>query len=256
MPITAIIFDVGGVLNEGRPDFIQCFNEHGIALKDDLWVNEGCKQLIYDFCTGKYSPDEKSTKLFFEAICIQAAISEEISFELFKQAWNSAIVHLNHELINELSTLREQGYRLFILSDTNLLHREYLEELYQQASFNGTLSALFDKCYFSYETGNYKGFSGMEANQSWLQILSENHLQPHECLFVDDKLEYVDKAKSLGLSALHYKEGSTSQTLFDALEEIKTNDERSKLHFFSKAQLPFSDELIQHGLAPTKKGGF
>jgi putative hydrolase of the HAD superfamily len=193
--INAIIFDIGGVLNKGLPDFIKCFNDHGIILTENLLANVECRQLIYNFCTGKYGVHENSARAFFEDIRRKAFVSESTPFEQFKQAWNAAIVSLNYELINQLHLLRIQGYRLFVLSDTNILHCEYGEELYQRQHPNKSFRAIFDKCYFSHETGNYKGFPDHEGDRAWLQIIEENNLQPHECLFIDDKLEYVEKAK-------------------------------------------------------------
>lgn len=113
--IQAIIFDVGVVLCEGRPDFIQCFKENGISLREDLWDNEDCKQLIFKFCTGKYGLYRDSAKDFFAELPSKASINTAHSFEQFKLAWNAAIICLNFELINQLHLLKIQGYRLFIL---------------------------------------------------------------------------------------------------------------------------------------------
>ncbi|MDF1678916.1 MAG: HAD-IA family hydrolase [Legionellaceae bacterium] len=217
MHIQAIIFDVGGVLNKGQPDFIHCFKQHGITLKEDLWANNQCKHLIVQFATGQYGLTEQASKQFFNEMRMKASLDEKITFEQFKQAWNSTILCLNYELLDNLHLFKNQGYRLFILSDSNLLHREYEETLYQQKYPHKTFSALFEKCYFSHETGHYKGFSGKKAHAAWLQILHENHLQAHECLFVDDKIEHIKKAKLLGLSTLHYHDNCTIKTLFDVL---------------------------------------
>lgn len=243
MRIRAIIFDVGGVLNYGFPDFKHCFKTHGITLREDLWVDNNCKKLLDDFATGNYGIDENAARNFFNDIEAQGVIQCSISYEQFKQAWNAAIICLNYELIDELSTLKEQGYRLYTLSDTNILHREYAEKLYQQKHPNATLRSLFDKCYFSHETGQYKGFSGEKANQAWLQILEENGLQPQECLFIDDKQKYVEKAIGLGLFGLHYQSGATSKTVFSALAEINSNNGCSNQRFFTRAPLPFVNEL-------------
>ena len=205
MSISTIIFDVGGVLNEAQPDFVTCFNQHQIKLKEDLWANQACHQLILDFCIGKYGLDKNSAERFFHDIHTTASLEKAVSFELFKQAWNAMIIGLNHELIDELSQLRQQGYRLFVLSDTNLLHREYIEKLYQQSYHHGTFRALFETCYFSHETGNFKGFQDKKSDQAWLQILTENSLNTHECLYIDDTLKHVQTAQSLGFHTIHYK---------------------------------------------------
>lgn len=73
--------------------------------------------------------------------------------------------------------------------------------------------------------------------------MAENNLEPHECLFVDDKLELVNKARRLGLSGLHYKNDSSTQTLLHALEVIKLNDTQTKKSFFHKEQLPYLEEI-------------
>lgn len=248
MRIKAIIFDVGGVLNKGLSGFIQCFEKHGITLKEDLWVHEGCKQCLVDFHMGKYGVDEDSARSFFEDIRTHAPLDESVAFEQFKKAWNAATLYLNYELLDNLPIFREQGYRLFILSDANPLHRAHAEELYQEKYPGKTITALFDKCYFSYETGHYKCFSGEEANQAWLQILAENNLEPRECLFVDDKLTLVNKARRLGLSGLHYRSNSSTQTLLHTLEVIELNDTQTKQSFFHKEQLPYLEEILHPNL--------
>lgn len=219
-PISTLIFDVGGVFNEAQPDFVACFNQHQIKLKEDLWANQACHQLILDFCTGKYGQDKNSAERFFHDIHTTASLGKTVSFELFKQAWNAMITGLNHELIDELSQLRQQGYRLFVLSDTNLLHREYLEELYQQHDHHGTFRALFETCYFSHETGNFKGFQDKKSEQAWLQVLTENRLNAHECLYIDDTLKHVQTAEKLGFHGLHYEKiNSEAKGILSFLEK-------------------------------------
>ena len=128
---------------------------------------------------------------------------------------------LTGELIDKLILLRQQGYRLFILSDTNFLHREYIEELYQQKYTHGTLKNLFEKCYFSHETGNFKGFQDKQSEQAWLQVLSENSLSSHECLYIDDTLKHVQTARNLGFHGLHYEKiGTQEHLIFNYLEKI------------------------------------
>ncbi|MDF1828244.1 MAG: hypothetical protein P1U39_08205 [Legionellaceae bacterium] len=236
MRIKAIIFDVGGVLNKGLSqliELIQCFETYGIILQEDFWLDEACQQCLVDFQTGKYGVDEASARPFFEDIRTHASLDESITFEQFKQAWNAAIIGLNYELLDNLSIFREQGLRLFILSDANPLHRAYAEELYQEKYPGKTLRSLFDKCYFSHETGHYKCFSGDEANQAWLQVLNENNLESHECLFVDDKLELVNKARNLGLSGLHYQNTRSTQILLHALDVSEFNDMKPNQLFLS-----------------------
>ncbi len=231
-PIKAIIFDVGGVFNEGKSDFTETFRAHGIELKEDLWANARCKAFIVKFCTGGYGQGEDSAKEFVREICAEEPIGREISFELFKAAWNTLIVKLHHELIDQLKVLRQQGFRLFILSDTNMLHRNYLEELYQIDHPDQSFRNLFDRCYFSHETGNYKAFPDQKANQAWLQILQDNRLEPWECLFIDDKSDYVDKARRLGIHGLHYPAGSTSSLVFRELQQLQTEAVRISPRIF------------------------
>ena len=217
--IKAIIFDVGGVLNEGSPDFIKAFENQGIKLQQDLWQNPKCKELILSFCTGVYGNTLESAQTFARELCT-AAVGKEVDFARFKSAWNATILYLHDELIDKLPMLQKQGYRLFILSDTNMLHREYLETLYQRKHPAERFTALFERCYFSHETGNYKGFEEPRAKEAWLQILRENGLKPEECLFIDDKLSNVQKAEKLGIICLHYPPGSTSKTVLNKLDEL------------------------------------
>ncbi len=219
MSIKAIIFDLGGVMNEGYTNFITPFGLHGIQLKQDLWEHAHCHALIRDFCTGQYGNDEAAAKQFAKAICKEDPIGQEIPFEQFKRAWNAGITVINDELIDSLDVFKKAGYQLFVLSDSNVLHRAYFEKLYQQHYPEQFFNDYFVKCYFSDETGESKSFSSVSNNKAWLQILNENHLEPEMCLFIDDKAELIHRAKKLGFHALHYVKGATSQSIFNRLSD-------------------------------------
>ena len=90
-----------------------------------------------------------------------------------------------------LHTLREKGYRLYLLSD----FPETFDRLHEKHS----LFALMDELVVSYRVGVSKRDGDIFA-----YILSHCGLRPEECLFVDDMPQNVTKAKSYGMQALQF----------------------------------------------------
>ena len=92
-------------------------------------------------------------------------------------------------MVDFATQLRWQGIKVFILSNN----------FKERADFYGHypwLSQSIDKTYFSFQTGHIK-----PDTQAWLQVLTENNLQPGNCLYFDDQQKNITAAQSLGIPA-------------------------------------------------------
>lgn len=136
-----IIFDLGGVLiNLNVPRCIQAFsnligeenvrnimgmNKDGEGITS---VSIATRQLMKDFERGLVTTDD------FIAAILQYAPSGTTSKQI-REAWFAMLEDLPQERLDYLAQLRQQGYRLYLLSNGNDLHWTYIDKLYHVSSY-------------------------------------------------------------------------------------------------------------------------
>jgi len=96
-----------------------------------------------------------------------------------------------------LRKLRRQGYRLFLLSNTNELHISRIRALSGPFDY-GQFLKLFHGVYYSQEVGLRK-----PQKKIYQRLLEEQELTARECFYVDDKKENLKPARSLGMQVWH-----------------------------------------------------
>lgn len=113
------------------------------------------------------------------------------------------LAKVDQELVEVAKKFKNKGLRLFILSNN---FRERTAFYDNNFSF---LKELFDKVYYSWQTGFVK-----PNPKAYQNLLKENQLQPEECIYFDDKEENVQIAKSLGIKSFIFEDAKeTQQTL-------------------------------------------
>ncbi len=120
-------------------------------------------------------------------------------------AWNALLLNITKEryaLLNELKS----RYKTFLLSNTNNIHLQAVNEIVLKTSGEKTLDPFFHKAYFSHLMKMRK-----PDQKIFKSILKENNLNPSETLFMDDILENIEGAKSVGIQTIHIT--STNQIL-------------------------------------------
>ena len=136
-----IIFDLGGVLiNLNVPRCIQAFSDligeenvrNIMGMNKDgegiTSVSIATRQLMKDFERGLVTTDE------FIAAILQYAPSGTTSDQI-REAWFAMLEDLPQERLDYLAQLRQQGYRLYLLSNGNDLHWTYIDKLYHVSSY-------------------------------------------------------------------------------------------------------------------------
>lgn len=107
-------------------------------------------------------------------------------------AWNSILLDFPKHRLAFLQTLKQQKkYQLFLLSNTNEMHIDYVKE---QFSFYDEFKSAFDKFYLSHEIGLRKPNTDI-----YEFVLNDNKLIPQECFFIDDTKDNTDSASQLGI---------------------------------------------------------
>lgn len=109
-------------------------------------------------------------------------------------AWNSILKDFPDKRLTFLEKLAEENqHRLFLLSNTNDLHIEYIKQQMGMEKFN-RFKDVFEVFYLSYEMGMSKPDA-----EIFEFVLEQNDLAPSETLFVDDTKENTDAAAELGI---------------------------------------------------------
>ena len=104
-------------------------------------------------------------------------------------------VLVNHGQVNDLLVaaireLKAKGLKLFLISNADqALAAEHPQEFPAR-------DELFDKCYYSWQTGFMK-----DDPRAFEPILKENNLKPDECVYFDDSKKNIEVAQSLGIES-------------------------------------------------------
>ena len=136
-----------------------------------------------------------------------------LDFEQFKNVWNSALdPHPIHK--TSLFAGLSKNYRLGLLSNTDPIHVEKLESTYD----------FFD--YFPKAVRTYSCSVGASKPEPLIyrQALRACKVRAEEAVYIDDVLDYVDAARRLGLTGIHFQ--SPTQ-LYGDLSEAGMNVEDS-----------------------------
>ena len=125
-------------------------------------------------------------------------VERPVTAEQLKTAWNEMIVGFQPQKIKLLQDLKKE-YRTFLLSNTNIIHIERCNEIISQNYHMTGLNELFEKTYYSFETGFRKPEPAF-----FDLILRKSDLIPSETLFIDHSSEHLETAHLLGINTLFH----------------------------------------------------
>ena len=125
--------------------------------------------------------------------------------EKFLKYWFGAET-LDDKMVDYAKELKAKKIKIFILSN-NLRERS----LYYDEHFK-ILNGLFDKMYFSWQTGFIK--SDIRAYKN---LLTANNLKPEECIYFDDSKKNIELAKALGIKSYLFKDPEKTKKIIDNL---------------------------------------
>jgi putative hydrolase of the HAD superfamily len=186
--IDTIIFDFGDIfINLDKQATIDGLQRLGLT----SW-NEDLDRLNITFEKGQISRD--NFLLGIQKHIPNATIEEILA------AWNAVLLDFPlHRL--EFLQLLSQKYRLFLLSNTDAIHINHFEQR-EGASFYSDFYQCFEKVYFSYEMGMRK-----PDTEIYHALIRQHELSPKRTLFIDDKKDNTDAAKTLGLQVWNLQVG-------------------------------------------------
>lgn len=206
--IRNIIFDLGGVILNIDPQLtVNKFRDLGWNDFYEENKQSVAKELFYQLEKGTSTPEA-----FREAV--RKRIASEIEDSAIDKAWSAMILDIPAERVRYLLELKK-SYRLFLLSNTNEIHRIKFHEDFRK-NFGYSLYDLFEHNFYSHVMGLRK-----PDPQIYTRALLEAGLIAEETLFIDDMIENTESAKGAGMKVLHIQPGTLLERLPDYLDEFQ-----------------------------------
>lgn len=200
--IKNIIFDFGGVIiNISHQRVEQAFSDLGLHDFQELFNQATQSDLFQIFEKGEISPEEFRTR-------IRKLTGLRADDSIIDHAWNQIIGDYPSKRIELLKRIKE-NYKLFLLSNTNLIHYNFYITKFQN-EFEFPFHSLFDETYWSFKIGMRK-----PDPDPYLFVIQQNNLHPTESLFIDDSMQNIETAKQVGLQAIYLDEQTEINALFD-----------------------------------------
>lgn len=185
--IKNIIFDLGGVVMTLDPD-------EAVKRFRDLGLKDAARQLDSYTQAGIFG-DLEHGKISAETFRLELSrmVKHELTWEDCRHAWLGYAKEVPRRNLDALKSLRADGYRLILLSNTN----PYMMSWAMSPAFDGEGHAVtyyMDACYLSYLVG------AMKPDRLFFQyVLDVEQIVPEESLFLDDGPRNVEVAESMGI---------------------------------------------------------
>lgn len=193
--IKTIVFDFGGVvITLDHAQAVRSFA--ALGLKDaeaqlDPYTQSG---LFGDLEMGLMTGEEFRQRL-------SKMVGHELTYDECRNAWLSYHCDLPKRNLQLLLKLREEGYRVVMLSNTN----EFMQSWAESPAFDGeghSIRHYFDAIYRSYELKMMK-----PDDRIFRHVLTQEQIFPAETLFVDDGPRNVAAASQIGFRTFCPKNG-------------------------------------------------
>jgi putative hydrolase of the HAD superfamily len=180
------MFDLGGVIiTLDQPAAVRRFRELGLPNAEEMldpYRQHGIFGQVEDGTIDAETFRMELSKL----------VGRELSFEECRHAWLGYVGDLPRRNLELLHELRQRGYRLLLLSNTN----PFMMSWAMSNEFDGdghSINDYMDACYLSYEMKVMKPDDSMFRN-----VLRQERTFASEIFFVDDGPRNVAVASQLG----------------------------------------------------------
>ena len=182
---SAIVFDLGNVLIPF---------DYSIAINKLNQIEQGLGNRFFEHYKSNYPlhrefekgriPESEFVNKMLEVV------NHKIDADTFCRLY-ADIFSLNTDVISLLPILKK-NYKLFLLSNTDSIHKKYGWEKYNFLSN-------FEKLIFSFEVGSVK-----PEEKIYRAVESASGLVCEEHLFIDDIQEYVEAANNIGWDGVQF----------------------------------------------------
>ena len=204
MEIRNIVLDLGMVLLDIDYDLTtNAFINLGYENFREMYSQYKADQLFEKLEMGKVSREELYSVL--EKI-------HDVTDQQIQDAWNAMILHYRKSSFEWLASVKDE-YRFFLLSNTNVIHKERFDGLFEE-EMGGKMDDYFERAYYSHLVGMRK-----PDREIFEFVIQDAGIIPAETLFVDDLYPNIDTAKKLGFQTWLLKKGELVEEIVPALIE-------------------------------------
>ena len=185
--IKNLIFDLGGVIITLAP-------EEALRRFKNLGLENAEEQMDIYTQTGIFGQLEEgkiSAETFREELSRQ--VGREVTYDECRHAWLGYVKEVPQRNLDVLQGLRNEGYRLILLSNTN----PFMMSWVRSPEFDGhghSIDYYMDACYLSYQLGVMK-----PSTQFFHEVLMAEKIMASESLFLDDGARNVATASQMGM---------------------------------------------------------
>ena len=185
-----LLFDMGGVLlNINYQLTINAFEKLGIDNFDQMY-SQADQSGLFD----KIEKGEISSFEFINGLLDY--LPKTCSANNVVHAWNAMLLNFPIERLTFLENL-SKTHTLYLLSNTNEIHVEKALRILKEVT-DKPLDQYFTKIFWSHELGDRK-----PHGSAFQKVLDTIDTKAEEVLFVDDSLQHVEGARSIGIEAVH-----------------------------------------------------
>ena len=194
--ITHIALDMGGVvLHIDHEQAVSRFEEIGVAEARD-YLNPYHQQGLF----GQLEGGQISADTFVSEL--SRLTRKPLTHEQCLYAWLGYLKGIPQRNLDTIQQLREKGYRVCLLSNTNPFFFEWAES----GAFDGhgrPIREYFDTLYVSFECKMLK-----PSREIFEHVLLQEDIRPEQLLFIDDSKRNTDSAAQLGIRTIHVETNS------------------------------------------------
>jgi glucose-1-phosphatase len=185
--IKNIIFDLGAVLlNIDFNKATAAFEQLGASRFEELYSQNNADKLFEELETGKISE-----AIFYQKM--QHYCRPGTTYQQIEAAWNEILLDFRLPSLAHMEVLKER-YSLFLLSNTNSIHKKSFDKTLQQVTGKNSLDAYFTKSYYSHIMQRRKPYVA-----TYKFVLQDGQIDTMETLFIDDSVANIEGAREAGL---------------------------------------------------------
>ena len=186
--IKNLIFDWGGVLSVSQhQEAVNRFSDLGVPHAETYFIEGQNWGDIF----GQVEEGTITIADFLKQV--STLCQKEITFEQIAYAWWGFFSHLPQGLLKQLEAWKEEGYRIYMLTNNNPFMMSYIRSE-GFAPEGKPFYTYFDKLYVSCEIGLSK-----PSKEIYQYVLNDEGLDPSETIFVDDRKQNLIGAKAVGM---------------------------------------------------------
>lgn len=193
MLIDAVIFDFGGVILDIDYEATSLAMHHLLGPQAHLVYTKAQQSSLFDLLEiGQITAAQFYARL-------SAEVGRALDPADIDRAWNAMLGTTRIERIELLKRVARYR-RIFLLSNTNVIHKAAFSKTLDAVMGGESFDSLFEKAYYSHEMGLRK-----PRPEIFRYLIQAHQLDPTRTLFIDDSEANIRGAEKVGLQVYHHQ---------------------------------------------------